>query len=394
MKILSDIIGQPAAVRVLQQAVVTRQPSHAYLFHGPESVGKATCAQAFAAALLCTNVTANGDACGECPSCHKFIAGTHPDFRTIGLEATASGQARWEISIDQIRQNPAKPRATPAPLLTDAYYHPIVGDWKVYIIDPAHLLNEHAASALLKLLEEPPPYVVIILVTSHLARILPTLRSRCWPVGFRLVARDLIERALLQHTDDFAQARLFAALCEGRIGWAMTNICREEIDAARRATIELLGRVLASRPAETLRLAEELREIAREALVEDAEEPAPAPEPRKGKRAANHTDANNTEEGAEETRGGMGGERLLRRSLPLVLDLAITWYRDLLLVSQQSETLISNEDFREQLVEQASQLRPERLRNGIVALLETKRVLARYANPTLATEALILHLQS
>src|SRR3990172_10380841 len=100
-----------------------------------------------------------------------MASGSHPDFRLVTVQRSASGTSasdRWRISIDQIRQNPDKPRVPPPPMLTDAYYHPVESDWKVYIIEPADLLSPDAASALLKLLEEPPAYVVIILVTSRL----------------------------------------------------------------------------------------------------------------------------------------------------------------------------------------------------------------------------------
>lgn len=370
---LSDIVGQATAVKLLLQAAQKKQPSHAYLFHGPEGVGKAAAAQAFAAALLCLSPGSQGEACGQCASCHKLASGTHPDFRLISIQREGAGGGKWEISIDQIRQNRGKPRATPAPLLVDAYYHPIVSPWKVYVIDPADSLSDAAGGALLKLLEEPPSYVVIILITSRPGMILTTLRSRCWAVGFRLVAREAIQKTLEAGDCPPEQARLFAALADGRIGWAIINCGRAEIEEARRRIIELLCRLPNLPHEETLSFAENLRDIALDCFTGgDGEEES---------------------EGEEAPPRGMEGERALRTALPPVLDLAVSWFRDLLLISQQAEELITNNDYRDLLSELSRRLPPEAGRRSIVALLETKRLAARYVNLSLATEALAIRLR-
>jgi len=369
---LSDIIGQPSTISLLQRVIEKQRPSHAYLFHGPEAVGRTSTAFAFAKSLLCQKPLPNGDACNNCISCHKMLSGNHPDFRLVGIQRGGSAGSdgdRWRISIDQIRQNPGKPRVTPPPMITDAYYHPVDADWKVYIIEPADLLTEQAANALLKLLEEPPAYVVIILITSRAGFLLPTLRSRCWGVNFRLAAREDIYQALLAKGVEQQQAKLFAALSEGRVGWAMANVGSDAIDSARRETIELLSQVATSRKAEGLRLAEDLCEIARQAHTELQTE-------------TEETDAS-----------GMSGERFMRTALPLILDLGISWYRDLLLTSQHVDDLIANDDYRELLAEQADLLGLERIKTGIITLLETRRNIQRYANSALATESLILKLQ-
>jgi DNA polymerase-3 subunit delta' len=375
MQGFSDILGQHSAVNLLRRAVKERRPFHAYLFHGPESTGKGTAARAFARALMCLNPAPDGEACSQCPSCRKMESGNHPDYRVIGVRGAnnAAGEAAsWEISIDQIRQNPAKPRVTPPPMLNDACYAPVVGEWKVYVIDPADLLSLPAAGALLKLLEEPPRYVVIILITSRRGMILPTLRSRCWPVGFRLVPRKEIEKALLEQGAAPERTRIFAALCEGRIGWALANAQKEEIETARRKTIETLSRLMTMPPQQTIRFAETLREIALESLASAAE-------------------SEEDEEAAGAPR--LSGERALRVALPPVLDLAVCWFRDLLLVSQRAEAMAVNEDFRPLLAQQAANLAPRQIRTCLLAALETKRRIQRYANPTLAAEALAIRLK-
>jgi DNA polymerase-3 subunit delta' len=132
------------------------------LFSGPDGIGKRTCALMVAKALNCTN-SPPGDFCGECSHCRKIETGLHPDVVLIGLEDDAS-----EIKIAQIRE------ATR--MLT---FRPLEGRNKVFIIDPANLLNPSSSNALLKGLEEPPGNSYFILLTNRLQALLPTVRSRC-----------------------------------------------------------------------------------------------------------------------------------------------------------------------------------------------------------------------
>ncbi|MFO0654361.1 MAG: hypothetical protein U0787_04715 [Polyangia bacterium] len=80
---LGGIVGQDNVVSVLRSALIAKRPHHAYLFDGPEGVGKATTARALAAALNCLAPPAPGDACGSCEACHKLQAASHPDFITV-----------------------------------------------------------------------------------------------------------------------------------------------------------------------------------------------------------------------------------------------------------------------------------------------------------------------
>src|SRR4030042_6282943 len=74
-----DILGQERVISHLKTAMAKGRLSHAYLFLGPEGGGKASGARALAAALNCAQPRADGDACGECPSCRRLAAGTNPD---------------------------------------------------------------------------------------------------------------------------------------------------------------------------------------------------------------------------------------------------------------------------------------------------------------------------
>lgn len=200
----SAIIGQPLAQRLLQRAVQAGRVAQAYLFSGPEGVGKRTTALELARALTCLHPGPDG-ACGGCSSCRKLLADppVHPDVILIEPDG------RY-IKTDQIRFMQA-----------EMYARPAESSVRVAIIDGADRMNAESGNRLLKLLEEPPAYAVIVLLTSNLAGVLPTIVSRCQVVNFPPLSPDAVA-AILQRTGlDAQKARLYAALSGGSIGQAI-----------------------------------------------------------------------------------------------------------------------------------------------------------------------------
>src|ERR1051325_5906791 len=145
------LVGQEVAVASLKNALSSESPGHAWLFAGPEGVGRRPAAMAFAAALNCS-VTPSG--CGECASCMKVLRSAHPDVHLIVPE----GQ---QILVDQIRGSSSERGVIP-----EASRSPLEGRRKVFVLEDAAQLNLSAANALLKVLEEPPDDVVFLLVTA------------------------------------------------------------------------------------------------------------------------------------------------------------------------------------------------------------------------------------
>ncbi|HET9131193.1 MAG TPA: DNA polymerase III subunit delta' [Terriglobia bacterium] len=172
-----SFIGNRKNIERLQVKLRQGRFPHGLLFSGPEGIGKRTCALMVAKALNCANA-ADGEFCGACSQCHKIDAGTHPDVIHIGLEEEAS-----EIKIAQVRE---------ATRMLD--FRPLEGRSKVFIIDPANLLNISSANALLKALEEPPDNSYFILITNNLHALLPTIRSRCQSYAFTPLSLDELRK--------------------------------------------------------------------------------------------------------------------------------------------------------------------------------------------------------
>jgi DNA polymerase-3 subunit delta' len=147
---------------------------HALLFHGIEGLGKSALAWQLAKSLLCKSPVADAMACGICPSCMRYTAGTHPDLKNV----TPLGDSRV-ISVDQIREVGQFSTLTPH-----------TAKRKIILLDPAEAMNTSAANAFLKVLEEPPPSCSLLLVTSHAARLPATIRSRCVAISAQPPRRE------------------------------------------------------------------------------------------------------------------------------------------------------------------------------------------------------------
>lgn len=179
--------GQPRAEALLNAALA--KPAHAYLLHGPAGTGKRDAARAFAAALLGCDV-------------RRADAGSHPDFALIEPEGES-------LLVDQVHELSAALR-----------YRPQEARRRVGVVDEADRLNADAANAFLKTLEEPPGEVVLILIADDLARVLPTVRSRCQPVPFPpLATAGVVERLVADGVTADA-ARAAARRARGDLGLA------------------------------------------------------------------------------------------------------------------------------------------------------------------------------
>ena len=221
---LREIKGQERAVGLLKRSFAEGRLAHAYLFHGPEGVGKELTARNFAKLLNCASPK-GGDACDVCESCVRIQKGTHPDL----LWLRPRGKAR----IIPIGLHPNPEKGTVRDFRTSVGMKPYMGKWKVGIFSDAHTLQRDAASALLKTLEEPPAHTIIVLITSRPEALLSTIVSRCQAVRFEAMPEALLEKILCsEYSLDAREAKLLSRLSGGRLGDAVRALRQERVREA------------------------------------------------------------------------------------------------------------------------------------------------------------------
>lgn len=219
----SEILGHQRQTETLRLALAKGRLHHAYLFAGPEGVGKRTLALALAKAIHCAERV--DDFCGQCANCARIEDGNHPDVRTIEPLA-----GKKEISIQQIRE-----------IEKQLNFRSFSGRKKIAVLDPATLMNLSAQNALLKTLEEPPQDSLLVLVATNTGGLLPTLRSRCLRLSFgSLQCAQLANYLASKKGLKREEADFLAAMAMGSLGTAL-KIDGEEMQEKRRVWIELLS---------------------------------------------------------------------------------------------------------------------------------------------------------
>ena len=212
----SDIQGQEKAIHILQCAIQNRHIAHAYLFAGPEGVGKKRTALALAQYLNCAAPDLNTfTSCGNCPSCIQSVSGSQPDILMLEPDGAS-------IKIEQIRT-----------LLSKVSLRSYENAYKVIIINDAHLMTEQAANCLLKTLEEPTDNTVFILITAQVQNLPVTILSRCQQISFHLLSPSVIQDILQKlHPERQSQIGLVTALAKGSVSTAENLLANEEIAGA------------------------------------------------------------------------------------------------------------------------------------------------------------------
>jgi DNA polymerase-3 subunit delta' len=242
--LLDTVSGQDTAVESLRRALAGGRTHHAYLFEGPEGVGKERAAFGLAQALVCTESTASGSACGTCSACSRAVPkesgglALHPDVIVLGrglYEPAQIGRKTpesKELSIDQVRTL----------VLARAAFPPHEGRAKVFVVRAADELSVSAANALLKTLEEPGNATHFILLTSRKAALLSTIRSRTLALRFGPLPPSVVERILLGRG---VEAGLAAKIAETSDG-SMESALLATDDEARAERETFVGRVKAA----------------------------------------------------------------------------------------------------------------------------------------------------
>ncbi len=209
-KSFEELLGQKEISEILKNAARQNKLAHAYLFYGPRGTGKTTIARLIAKVANCETRKTNkvfqqkGEPCNECSRCLEIDAGRALDV--VEIDAASNR------GIDEIRSLKEGIRLSPS-----SY------DYKIFIIDEAHMLTREAFPALLKTLEEPPAHAILILATTEYEKIPPTIVSRCQRFHFKKIGIEEIIKKLqivaaaekMKTTDEALE--LIAASAEGSL---------------------------------------------------------------------------------------------------------------------------------------------------------------------------------
>ena len=264
MSLSSHITGHATQLATLTQALEQDRLHHAYVFIGPEGIGKRTLAFCLTKAIHCAESA--HDFCGACASCVKIENRNHPDVRLIERLA-----GKKDISIEQVRA-----------LEKELNYRAFSGQKKIAIIDPAASMNFSAQNALLKTLEEPPAGSMLILIATSAGGLLPTLLSRCLRLTFTPLTEADVTRHLVERKRMSAErAKLLASISLGSLGRALSPEM-DEVGQKRAAWVDALAAArvsggwasfaeeLAKDRTETLQFLDWLAEWYRDVLVYQA----------------------------------------------------------------------------------------------------------------------------
>jgi DNA polymerase-3 subunit delta' len=227
------VLGNPWAETLLQGHLQAGRLRHAYLFLGPDGVGKRTLALRFARALNCERHGGSGAFCDPaqdpvCRACRLTPQETYPDLHVLRPEAEGGG-----IRVEQIRE-----------LQHQLALAPFEGRWRIALLSEFHRASHSAANALLKTLEEPPAHVLLLLTSPTAEALLPTIVSRCETLALRpLPVAELVGELRARGLPE-AQAELLAGISGGRPGRALALAEAPEVMGRRQQHLQDLWMLL------------------------------------------------------------------------------------------------------------------------------------------------------
>ena len=174
-----DLIGQEYLVETIQKSIEQNKTPNAYIFTGIRGVGKTTTARIVAKMLNCTVFDKNNKPdLTNCEQAKAITEDRHPDV--IEIDAASN------TSVENARE-----------IIENVKYNPVLGKYKVYIVDEVHMLSKNAFNALLKTLEEPPPHSKFIFATTEIAKVPITILSRCQRFDLRRVDKKTLYNFLI-----------------------------------------------------------------------------------------------------------------------------------------------------------------------------------------------------
>ena len=379
---LADVAHQGRAQRFLQTALGRDRLGHAYLFHGPDGVGKEKLALGFAELLLCPQSTEEelDDSrakragiqrlrmgCGTCDDCRTVAARTHPDLHIVyrqlnrhHLDPVVRKRKALDIGVDVLRQFVIEPVGRT----------PLRGRTKVFIIREADRITPQAQNALLKTLEEPPGATVIILLVSALDRLLPTTLSRCQVVAFDALPAEFVRAELASMRSDLApeQIEWYARCSDGSLGRAVARADDNLFALNQRVMEALSGLVAAERSVAAADSAPSSPGVTTKTWIEESKKLGDLYRKR-------DPDITDTEAS--------------RRGLKSIFLLAANWYADVLHVGSGDEAPLVNVAGAGSLQKAAGALSPSAAIEAVNRIAEAEHHLDQSANTQLCVETLV-----
>lgn len=326
---LDVLLDQRQARRLLEGYLRSGRIANAYLFAGPEGVGKRLAARLFAQALNCSSSEAP---CRECDSCAAIEGHRHPDVLLFSPE-----RGSLTIGIDQVRS-----------LKNAVSLRSAMGGYKVAIVAEADRMTQEAANALLKTLEEPPEKTTLILTTSQSDSLPRTIFSRCQRVPFGLLRLETLQSVLMEQEGmKGPDARLWALLSGGRLGVALRE-CHSGQFKLRESALLCIMKIL-RREDSPITVAEAMADLASQA--QDSHKREAQEEVKHLKDEHPEVEVSGMEERIE-----AGAQARYRAWLEELLDSFNAWFRDALVYSQGATSLLINGDHEEDIREIAAHL--------------------------------------
>ena len=368
----NKVLGHQDVITRLTSAMLSNKVSHAYLFFGPDGIGKHYVATLLAAALNCENDNAP---CGHCRSCQATLHKRHHETRFIEPEGT-------QITIDQIRG------------LRRQINLKIVGvNKKIFIIDEAQTMNNAAANSFLKVLEDPPPDVVFILIANALEALPATIISRCQLLKFNKVPSNTLKEYLVSNYslgDD--SASVIASLSQGSTSNAQAMATDTAMIEERKKIISTLLKINEASLSTLMGLAGEIiSDVASRKKVLQEIQTDELKDAKKIATDSQHLLRINKELGKKHKRALA---KLERRAFSDILDYLNSYYRDALLIASGADSkMLVNIDVRDEIAEAAKTLS---VKSGIEAtsyIKEAKERLISNVSPSLTLETLFFKLQ-
>ncbi len=217
----SDFVGNRDVINRLKNQVKFERTFHSYIFDGADGIGKKTLAYTLAQAILCRQLSEDGEPCGVCNACKKVLSGNHGDIHYI----TTDGSSIKDEQVEEMQQI--------------LFSKPFDGDRTILIIDEADTMTPRAQNRLLKTLEEPAGSVTVMLLTKKISDVLPTIVSRSAVIRLKPADRNLIREFLVKRVGaGEREAQLAAAYSYGNPGRAVRLINDENFISKREGSIE------------------------------------------------------------------------------------------------------------------------------------------------------------